>query len=125
MHIAACRKRNAEHIVEKCPEQVLMYIGKCSPAKSDCCRYIAQSALHKHYISCIYRNICTCTYSDAYICTGKCRCIIDAVSHHDGLAMSFKLPDHRFLAVRKHTCDHFIYTYLLAYSICSALIVTC
>ena len=48
-HKNPCRQRNADTVIEKGPEQILMNILKHLSGKADRRRYIRKSRLHQHH----------------------------------------------------------------------------
>ena len=115
---------NADHIIEKCPKEVLVNIAQGSPAEADGRRYIAKPTLHQNNIRCINGDICACPNGDPHIGPGQSRSVIDAISHHGHLAFFLQSADHCLLALRSYPCNDLIHTGLGSDGFGSALIVT-
>ena len=101
-----------------------MYVSQGSPAQSDGCRYIRESALHKHHIRCIYGDIGTCTYGYSYVGSRKGRSIVYAVADHGSFSILHKLSDHGLLAVRKHSGYDLVHPCFPAYGLGSLFVIS-
>ena len=101
-----------------------MDIAECRPAHPDCCRNIAQSALHQHNICSINGNICSRSNRDSYICSRQSRSIIDPISDHCHLSFFLQWTDHCLFSFRQHTCNDFIHSCLLSDCFCGTLIIS-
>ena len=84
-------QRDADDVVDKCPEKVLLDISERCTAESYCRRNVRKPALHQHHISRIYGNVSACTDSDSHICTGKGGSVVDSVADHDNLSVLLKV----------------------------------
>ena len=83
-------------------------------AETDGCRHICETALHENDVCGVNGNIRSGADGDADICTGQCRGIVDAVSHHGDLALCGKFADDSLFSVREDAGNHVIYASLLA-----------
>ena len=54
----------------------------------------------------------------------ECRSIVHAITDHRNLSFLLQIGDHSLLTIRKHTCDHFIDTCLLADCLSRLLVIT-
>ena len=117
-------QRDADSIVEKCPEQILMDISQRGSAQADRCGHIAETALHQHDIGRIDGHIGPGTDRDADIRAGQGRRIIDPIAHHGNFALFLQLTDHVFFAVWQDPGDHFIHAGLAADRLCRAGIIS-
>ncbi len=104
----ACRQGDANAVVEKCPEQILMDIPQGGTAEANGCRHIRQAAFHQHHICCINGHIRTGTNGNADIRTGEGGGIVDAIPHHGHGAIFHKLANDRFLPIRQDPGNHLI-----------------
>ena len=125
MDVCAGCHRDADHIVEERPEEVLVDVLKSLAAEPDCLDCIFESAVDQDDIGCIKSDICTC--SDSYTYIGSCqgRGIVDAVADHCGAALLHELTDDFFLAVRQDFGDDLVYSDLSSDSFSCFLPVTC
>ena len=103
--VEAGRQRDADHVIEEGPEQVLMDVPQRRPSETDRRRHIRKPALHQDHIRRIDGDICAGTDGDAEIRTCEGRSVIDAVSNHRNTSLVLQPPDHRFLSIRKHPGD--------------------
>ena len=117
------RHRNENHIVGKCPEQVLVDVAERRPGQPHRRRDVRQLRIHQHDIRRIDRYIGACADRDAGVRPGECRRVVDAVADHRHPAPLLQLPDDRFLSVRQHACDDAVHTGLLSDGSRRALIV--
>ena len=109
-HKAACGQRNADDIVDKRPEQILVDISQSSPAEPNCRRHIQKAALHEHHIRRVNGHVRAGADGNARIRPGQGRGIVDSVAYHGDLALGLQLPDHGLLAVRQHPGDDLVHS---------------
>ena len=102
-----------------------MDISQCFAAKSYRCGNIRKFALHKNNIGGINCNVRTRTDSHTYIRSCKRRCVIYSVADHKNLALLFEFGNNFFFTVRHNTCNNFVNTCKLSYSLSCSLIVAC
>ena len=102
-----------------------MNVAQRSPAQSYGCRNIRKAALHENYIRRIDGNICSCTYGNAYIRSGERRRIVYAVTNHRDFSFLLKPAYNAFFAVRKDSCDDFVYACFFSDGASSLFIVSC
>ena len=70
---------------------------------------IGKAALHQHHVCRINGDIRACPDGNADIRSGQRGCIVDAVTHHDDLALLLHLADDRLFSIGHHACDDLIH----------------
>ena len=122
-HKAACGQRNADDIVDKRPEQILVDIPQGSPAEPDSRRHIQKAALHEHHIRRVNGHVRAGANGDARIRPGQGRGIVDAVAYHGDLALGLQLPDYSLLAVRQDPGNDLVHSGLGPDGLSCALVI--
>ena len=101
-----------------------MNITKGCSTQPNRCRHVTQPALHQYYICRIHCNIGSRSDGNSKICPGQCRCIIDSISDHGNLTLTFQVSDHLFFSIREDSGDDLIHTSLCTDCSCGPLIVS-
>ena len=117
------RQRDADHVVEKGPEEVLVDVAQHRPAQADRRGHVGQAALHQHHVRRVDGDVRTGPDGDAGIGPGQGRGVVDAVAHHRQAAQLLEPAHHRFLAVRQDARDHRVHPGLSADGLRRALVV--
>src|SRR5690606_19250736 len=79
------RKRNANNIVEKRPEQVLFYLAQGTARQRNDSRNFAQVATQECYVSRLYCNIGAACHCNSQVSPHERRRVVYAVSDHGNL----------------------------------------
>ena len=116
-------KRDADDIVEKCPEQILVDIAQRSAAQADGSRNIEQAALHEHDVRRVDGDVRACADGDAGVRARQGGGVVDAVADHGDLALLLQAANDGLLAVRQDARDDLVHTGLRADGLCRALVI--
>ena len=93
--------RNADDVIEECPEQVLLDVLESLMAELDSSRYIAQIRAHQNDGAGFDCDVAAAAYGNADIGLGESGSIVNAVAdHHNFMALFLETFDHRCLIIR-------------------------
>ena len=90
---------DAEHIVNKRPEQVFLDIPKGGPAQTDGGGHVGEAAVHQNDAGCLDGDIRSRADGDSGVGQGEGGGVVDPVADHGHLSDRFQLPDHVGLSV--------------------------
>ena len=102
-------QRNADGVVEKRPEQVLVDVPQGGPAKPDGGGHVQQTAVHQHHVRRVDGHVGSRADGDAGVGPGQGRGVVDAVAYHGHLAPLHQAADGGLLALRQHPGDDLIH----------------
>ena len=112
--IQSHRQRNADCVIEKRPEQILMDIPDGCPAQSDRRRHVRQPALHDHDVRGVYGYIRSRADRDSVVRHRQRRGVVDSVADHGHLPQGFQAADYLRLSLRKYAGNHPVHSGLPA-----------
>ena len=101
-----------------------MDIFQGSPAQANCRRNVTEAAFHQNHIRRINGDICTGSDGNSHIGSGKCRCIVDSITHHRNFSFFLQVSDDSFFSVRKYSGNDFVHAGLAADCLCRPFIIT-
>ena len=122
----ARRDGNADGVVEKRPEEVLLDVADHRSAQLHGGGNVQKVAAHQHDVRRLDGDVRTRADSDADVRTREGGRVVDAVADHGDLFATFlQPPDLALLVLRQHLGHHAIHTDLTANGLGGALVVTC
>ena len=110
----ARRQRDADHIVDERPEQVLVDVAQRGAAEADGGGNVRKPTLHQHHVRGVDGHVRARADGDARVCGGERRCVVDAVAHHGDPAPGLQAADGVGLALGQHARDHLVHAGLRA-----------
>ena len=120
----ASRQGNAQGVVEKRPEQVLLNIADGGPGQLHSGGHVQQVRFHQHNVRALNGHVGTGPDGQPHLRPGQGGGVVDAVAHHGHLfALLLEGGDLPFLVLGQHLGHHLGNPQLLANGVGSALIV--
>ena len=110
----ARRDGDADGVVEKRPEQVLVDVAQRRAAEPDGRRHVAQAAVDEHDVGRVDGHVRARADGDADVRARERRRVVDAVADHGDLAARAQAADLALLAVGQHARDHLVHAGLCA-----------
>ncbi len=78
----ACRYRNADYVVDKRPEQVLLDGGYGLFGQAYCLRYLGQVGRNDGHLGYVHCDVAAFAHCDTYIGCCQCGAVVDTIAHH-------------------------------------------
>ena len=101
-----------------------MDVAQRCAAQTDGRGHIRQAAFHQHHIRRVNGHVGACADGDADVGAGQGGGVVDAIAHHDDLALALQAADDALLAVGKDSRNDLIHTGFGANGSGGALVVT-
>ena len=121
----ARRDGDADGVVEKRPEQVLVDVAQRRAAEPDGRRDVAQAAVDEHDVGRVDGHVRARADGDADVRARERRRVVDAVADHGDLAACAQAADLALLTVGQHARDHLVHAGLRADGFRRARVVAC
>ena len=116
---------DADGIVKKGPEQILVDVPKGGPAEPDGGGNITQAAFHEDNVSRVNGHVGPRANGDPNVRPGERGSIVDTVPHHSDLPLLFQLPDDTLFPIGQDAGDYVIDASLFSDGLRCACIVSC